>query len=238
MSVLEEFIDIIYPPRCQFCRDFLWNDSLPQDRQGLPLCSACLMDLKAVSSPVCTLCGRPFQSGMDQDHLCEGCLRRRPFFDRAGAPYLYEGTMMSALHQFKYGGKSAMAASLGPLLAAFADTWMTKREEVLVMPVPLHFKRLRERGFNQSLLLARHVSSLLKSGLDFLSLRRVRYTSPQAGLKSSERRKNVRRAFQVMDEDVDFDSLPTLGLGRLGLSKLVHGGNCGNALKTPKTRGK
>jgi len=106
--------------------------------------------------------------------------------------------MMSALHQFKYDGKSAMADSLGPLLAAFAGAWMPGWKDVLVMPVPLHVKRLRERGFNQSLLLARHISSALKCELDFLSLRRVKHTRPQAGLKSSERRKNVRSAFQAL----------------------------------------
>jgi ComF family protein len=68
-----------------------------------------------------------------------------------------------------------------------------------MIPVPLHPKRLRERGFNQSLLLARNVASSLGTELDFLSLRRIRYTQPQTGLKSDERRKNVSRAFELKD---------------------------------------
>ena len=71
-----------------------------------------------------------------------------------------------------------------------------------MMPVPLHPRRLRERDFNQSLLLARYVASLLGAELDFLSLRRIRYTQPQTGLKRDERRKNVRRAFQIVDREV------------------------------------
>ena len=65
----------------------------------------------------------------------------------------------------------------------------------VVMPVPLHAKRLRKRGFNQSLLLARHIATELALELDFRALKRIRHTQPQTGLKSDERRKNVRRAF-------------------------------------------
>ena len=70
------------------------------------------------------------------------------------------------------------------------------------MPVPLHPRRLRERGFNQSLLLARHLATRLNLDLDFLSLRRIRYTQPQTGLKKDERRKNVKKAFGLLDPKV------------------------------------
>jgi ComF family protein len=106
---------------------------------------------------------------------------------------------MSAIHAFKYSGKSHLAHPLGVLLSSFSKPWLEAMTDLLVMPVPLHPKRLRERGFNQSLLLARHVVSGLGSDLDFLSLRRVRDTRPQTGLKSEERRKNVRGAFDVRD---------------------------------------
>lgn len=69
------------------------------------------------------------------------------------------------------------------------------------MPVPLHPKRVRERGFNQSLLLARYVARGLKSDLDFLSLKRVRYTLPQTRLAKKERQRNVRGAFQLKTRD-------------------------------------
>ena len=192
-------MDIIYPPRCHFCMDFLREGGSSENQRVLPVCPACFKGLAEITSPLCKLCGRPFQDGIDQDHFCEECLRRRPFFDRAGAPYLYEGPMMNAIHQFKYEGKTSLSGSLGPLLAAFAGTWLNLRDGFLIMPVPLHPRRLRERGFNQSLLLARHLASSLDSELDFLSLRRIRYTQPQTGLKSTERRKNVRRAFEVSD---------------------------------------
>jgi ComF family protein len=109
---------------------------------------------------------------------------------------------MEAIHQFKYAGKSHLAGSLGLLLTSFAKRWADGAHGYLMMPVPLHPRRLRERGFNQSLLLARYAAPLLDAELDFLSLRRIRYTQPQTGLKSEERRKNVRRAFHIVDRKV------------------------------------
>ena len=200
MSIFRQFIDIIYPPRCHICQDFLWKNRVKRDQEELSFCQSCFDGFSEISSPLCPICSRPFFSETEEDHLCEDCLRKRPFYDAVGAPYLYEGDLMAAIHQFKYAGRSYLANSLGPLLASFAKRWLNKADGCLMMPVPLHPKKLRERGFNQSLLLARHVASSMGAELDFLSLRRVRYTSPQTGLKSDERRKNVRRAFEIIDQ--------------------------------------
>ena len=196
MDLFRQFIDLIYPPRCPVCRTFLNHDRVRIDQRDLPLCPACFEAFIRISSPTCPICGEPLASG-SEDHVCEACLRKQPFFEQTRAPYLYDGDLMTAIHQFKYGGKSHLADTLGPLLASFALTWLTDLKSPKVVPIPLHPKRLRERGFNQSLLLARHVSVALDAELDFLSLRRIRYTRPQTGLKSDERRKNMRGAFGV-----------------------------------------
>ena len=194
MSLLSNLIDIVYPPRCPICLGFIWDTH--------PFCKICFLDFHMIYSPLCPICGRPFLSQAGEDHPCEDCLRRKPFYKAAAAPYLYEGALMTAIHQYKYGPKSFLASSLGPLLAHFAESWVKSSCRLLAMPVPLHLKRLRERGFNQSLLLARHVAGRLHSELDFLSLRRVRYTLPQTGLGKDERRKNVRGAFQLKDPEI------------------------------------
>jgi ComF family protein len=105
---------------------------------------------------------------------------------------------MEAIHQFKYAPKGYLGDILGPLLAEFAGQRFSA-ERLLVVPVPLHPRRLRERGFNQSLALARHVAKRLKADLDYLSLRRMKYTVPQTGLGKEERQKNVRGAFRLKD---------------------------------------
>jgi ComF family protein len=145
--------------------------------------------------PLCPICGISFESKVEEDHLCERCIRKSPFYDSLRAPYAYDRGIMDAIHQMKYAGKSHLATSLGPLLASFAKKWLGNTKGMLMMPVPLHPKKLRERGFNQSLLLTKVISPILETELDFLSLRRVIYTKAQTGLKIKEREKNVRRAF-------------------------------------------
>jgi ComF family protein len=196
MNIFARFIDIIYPSRCHICRSFLSNDS----RENHHFCPDCLNGFLRISPPLCPICGKPFESFSEENHLCEECMRKRPFFNSLGAPYLYQGGIMDAIHQMKYAGKTYLAKSLGPLLASFASKWLDKTEGLLMMPVPLHPKKLRERGFNQSLLLARIMTPLLDTELDFLSLRRVIYTRPQTGLNSDERKRNVRRAFAMIGQ--------------------------------------
>jgi len=194
MGIFAKFIDIIYPARCHICRTFFSYGMGANNH----FCTHCLNSFSKISPPVCPVCGIPFGSISEENHLCEKCMRKRPFFDSLGAPYIYEGRIMDAIHQMKYASKTYLADSLGHLMASFAIRWLDSMEELLIMPVPLHPKRLRERGFNQALLLARAIMPVLGAELDFLSLKRVIYTRSQTGLNSEERKRNVRRAF-IMD---------------------------------------
>lgn len=201
VRLFKPFIDLIYPPRCAICQEFLWKERAKKDQRELLFCRPCFDSFSEITSPLCTVCGRPFASKVEEDHPCEDCLRKRYFYDMVRAPYLYEGGLMEVIHQFKYGGRTHLADSLGLLLASFVKEWMETTPEFLTIPVPLHPKRLYEREFNQSLLLARHVTSLLGMELDFLSLRRIRYTRPQTGLTSEERKRNVRKAFEITNRE-------------------------------------
>ena len=200
MNLLRQLADIIYPPRCAVCGRFLWKEPLVRETLSSVFCPACTSDFHCIASPVCPICGQPFSSEIMGDHLCEECLRTRPFYEAAWAPYRYEGAILKGIHRLKYGSKSYLADALGPLLARFVEKRFDGPEDLLIMPVPLHSKRLQERGFNQSLLLARHVSRALDMDLDFLSLRRVRYTQPQTSLAKRERQQNVRGAFELEDQ--------------------------------------
>jgi ComF family protein len=192
MDIFARFIDIIYPPRCHICRSFISDD-----KGHTHFCSDCLESVAVIRPPLCTICGIPFYSFSDENHPCERCLRKRPFFDQLRAPYLYQGGIMEAIHQMKYGSKPYLAESLGALLASFANDRLEDYGRGLIIPVPLHPKRLRERGYNQSLLLARAMSPLLGMEIDLLSLRRVKYTKSQTGLNSEERKRNVLGAFAL-----------------------------------------
>lgn len=185
------WIDLVYPPRCGVCGSFLsWGGSEE-------ICRECLRGMHRVRSPLCRHCGVPFRTGPDEDRLCERCLREPPSYEAARALFVYEGAVVEAIHRLKYAGKTRLAGILGPPLADPARACLPEGAAPLVMPVPLHLARLRERGFNQSLLLARHVARATGFDLDWLSLRRTRPTPSQAALGKGHRRENVRDAFAV-----------------------------------------
>ena len=192
-TILNRFMDIIYPPRCHICQDFFGSN---RKKEQL-ICDQCRADFTQIISPLCPICSQTFDSQVEDDHLCEACLRIPPHYDALRAPFSYKGGIMEAIHQFKYGGKTYLARSLGPLLASFAFEWLGKTDGLLIIPVPLHSKKIRKRGFNQSHLLAKRIQSHLGAELDFLSLRRISNTLPQTGLRRSERRKNVQGAFSI-----------------------------------------
>lgn len=148
---------------------------------------------------MCPRCGLPF-AGSGIDHLCEGCRRRAPRFDRARACALYDvgsdfgSPLATALHRYKYKPDPALA----PVLADFLASRCPYRADYdVLVPVPLHLERLRWRGFNQAALLARRLARQWALPLDPFGLTRTRATPPQVGLDETERRRNVAGAFAV-----------------------------------------
>jgi ComF family protein len=194
MNPFRALLEIVYPPRCAVCGAFLEQGGETDARD---FCPVCLGEFKPIAAPLCPVCGRPFVSRAGEDHPCEECMSARPLYDMLRAPFLYEGALMEAIHQFKYGQKMHLGRSLGRLTAQFAGEWLGAESSLMMMPVPLHPRRLRKRGFNQSLVLARHAARRIHAGLDYLSLRRVRHTEPQTGLGKEERSRNMRKAFAL-----------------------------------------
>jgi ComF family protein len=155
-------------------------------------CAACDSALPRLPAPRCARCALPIPDG----DLCGACLDRPPRYDRVTAVFVYDFPVDALLHAFKYGGNLAIATILGDALGKEA----VERPDVIV-PMPLSAGRLRERGFNQALEIARRVSR--HTGVPVLpdACRKVVETQPQAALPWKERAKNVRGAF-VCDADL------------------------------------
>lgn len=186
VELMKALLDIVFPQSCLVC------GGLPSRTR---VCAACEADLRAraIASPLCTVCGTPFVPGNGSpDHSCGSCIKDPPPFAAARSAFAYEGRVMEALHRFKYSGEVNLARPL----AQMASICVIQRPS-LVIPVPLHPGRLKERGFNQSLLLARELSRLTGAPLDYSTLKRTRDTGQQVGLDRDERRRNVRGAFAL-----------------------------------------
>ena len=195
-SIIRQALHLVLPVDCEGCGIALADDPIPF------FCRACWSSIKPLSGPACPRCGRPFASPISLEHspghLCGACRLRRPSYTRAWSLYPYVPPLQDAIRLFKYHGKIALVTALGDLMCAAVRLPM---DVDLLMPVPLHPSRLREREFNQSFLLADRLNRVLRLPLSYDNLIRVRRTEPQTQLSRSARLKNLRRAFAVVRPD-------------------------------------
>jgi ComF family protein len=185
-------LSLMLPTRCHACHRYLRHESNPC------FCEGCWETISLIDGPCCPRCGKPFASAAalshSPGHLCGDCRERPPHFDRAVAAGWYEGVLAKAIHLFKYRGKTLLTRHLGAHLLRAMER--IPGVDGLV-PVPLHPSRLREREFNQALLLCDYLRA--ESNLPVIpdGLERIRGTPPQIGLSHKDRRRNVRRAFAL-----------------------------------------
>lgn len=202
-------LDTLYPPLCPGC-DTAWLLPRRGETQGLPLCRDCLPLLSALEKPFCNTCGQAFDGppGMD-DFRCSNCERRRLHFDFAIAPFRSEGLLRDLIHQFKFARRSTLRLPLGRLLAIGLHDPRFEGENWIMVPVPIHRRRQRQRTFNQAYELATICSRY--TGLPLVeALARTRHTPPQSRLNRNQRLANLagaihphtRRARQVRDRPV------------------------------------
>jgi ComF family protein len=190
-KISDGLLNLFYPETCFLC-------SVPAARQqDCGICDACWQKVLAlkIQPPRCSSCGLPFYSFEENsEHLCGGCIQRLPPYAGARSFGHYSGEMSRVIQEFKFSGRRNLVGLLAPLLAdVFFDTW--RRDEFdFIAPVPLHPKRKRDRGYNQSELLADSLARLVAIPYCKILLRK-RSTLPQVGLTDSQRLENVRKAF-------------------------------------------
>jgi ComF family protein len=161
------------------------------------MCRNCLARIVPLRAALCPSCGRFFE-GSEEDHLCGACLEQAPPFSLHRSAGRYGGLLKDAILLLKYRG----CRPLGRDLARFAHNAL-RREEGLwweakcIVPVPLHRRRRRERGFNQAEVIAREVGRLAEIRVERRALRKIRLTAAQTSLEPGERRVNVRGAYGV-----------------------------------------
>jgi ComF family protein len=158
-----------------------------------PLCRACGGALPVLIH-TCPRCAAANASAVSAP--CGTCQKRPPAFDRVHALFAYAPPLDWLVHGLKYRGRLDLARFLGHRLADFTLGLATPRPDV-ILPVPLHVSRLRTRGYNQSLELARYVGARLGIPVDAVGVRRTRATAPQTEMPLAKRRANVRGAFQA-----------------------------------------
>jgi len=176
-------LDLLFPQHCVGC-----------GKEGEFLCYSCRQSLPRITPPLCPRCGRPQPSGI----LCPSCVSWSAKIDGIRSPFRFDGAMREAIHQLKYRNLRALAVPLAKLLHDYLITDPMPAE--VLVPVPLHQKRLRERGYNQSSLLAQQLGKLADLPIVDDCLIRQRHATPQARTATvEERQSNVTDAFACRD---------------------------------------
>ena len=186
--LLRAALDAVLAPRCVGCRSAV-------DRQG-DLCPDCWKELSFIEGAVCSVCGYPVEIESGCAVLCGACARRRPPYARARAALRYDDGSRDLILAFKHGDRTELAATFGRWMSRCGGGLLSRCDAVV--PVPLHWRRLWSRRYNQSALLAQAVAPAGR-GIRVLpdALRRPRNDPSQAGRSAAARRDNVRSAFAV-----------------------------------------
>lgn len=174
-------LDLLFPPQCVVC-----------GRLERWLCPECLAHIPLLDAPLCPRCGRLW----DGEGLCRACTEQPLTLSRIRAAVLFApGPVQDSLHALKYRGAADLAIALSALLLTAWERYAFDSD--LLIPVPLHPRRERWRGYNQAALLALNLGARLQRPVAPRALQRVRYTPSQTRLNREERRKNVAEAFAL-----------------------------------------
>src|SRR6266446_5600425 len=186
---LEAAVSLLYPPVCTICGGNV--------RAGDYLCDQCEAKVVRIVAPFCQKCSEPFEGSITSEFTCANCAHRTIYFDAAVSAYRGRGIVRQIIHEFKYGRQIHLRHLVARWLhAALDDERLRGSHFDVIVPVPLHPARQRERGFNQASLLAELISAQTSIPVKPL-LERIRYTTTQTALDRSERMENLHNAFRL-----------------------------------------
>jgi ComF family protein len=187
---LRAALDLALPPLCPSCREPLADGAL---------CAACWSKLSFIAPPLCARLGIPFAYGSGQGLLSMEAIANPPAYDRARAAVRYDDVARAVVHALKYGDRLDLAPTMGRWMARAGHELLQDCDALI--PVPLHWRRLWARRFNQSAALAQVIAAN-RTGIAVAhsALARIKPTAQQVGLSKSQRAENVQGAFRVPAE--------------------------------------
>ena len=184
-------LNLLFPRRCPIC------DEPVRSGEGLA-CTTCLSHVAYLADPTCLKCGKKIK---DDSEFCEDCAGRSHYFDRGMALFEYK-CIADAVFRFKYQGRQEYAEFFGTEISNKLGADILALKPDCFIPVPIHKKRLRNRGYNQATELAKVISRHLQIPMDDKLISRVQETAPLKNLNLKERQNNLKKAFKIISNDV------------------------------------
>ena len=180
-------LEILYPARCPICHGIL------KGRDGI--CPECRKKLPYIREPKCKKCGKQMESA--EEEYCRDCKRFSHAFDRGAAVYTYNDVMARSIAMFKYHNRREYAKVYAKEMYRCCSRFLKSCAPEVILPVPIHRQKKRQRGFNQAELVAKELGKLLNVPVDADYLIRKAKTIPQKELTRQQRKRNLKEAFGV-----------------------------------------
>lgn len=194
MGIIRKILFGIIPNNCPFCDDIIYDET--------SVCSKCTDKIKYVHHPKCFRCGKPLDA--EEREYCFDCDNKHHLYERGLASFVYDDMVKKSIYRFKYENRKQYAKGYAALIAGEYKEEIRRWGCDTIIPVPIHSKKLVSRGYNQSELLARHLSKSLEIPMDSSLLARTVDTIPQKELSVSMRRTNVENAFKITQNVVKY----------------------------------
>jgi ComF family protein len=201
MTLLRGMADVVFPPACVHCRAMVETGKAdaPAEtpRRFRHLCTRCVAQLEFVRPPHCTTCGHPFYGVVEGERRCVKCEGLDPVFHQGRTAVLFKGPARSLVIELKYHRGLHVLADMGEIFRRSTQLMIQTRGATLV-PVPLHARKARERGYNQAVLLASVLAAAAGKGTDVRPLlHRVIDTPTQTAFDRRTRIANLKNAFAL-----------------------------------------
>lgn len=196
-KILKAALYLLFPPRCPVC------DGIVAE-QGEKICLSCLPKLRYISTPRCLRCGKGLLE--EEKEYCRDCTTRHHHYQQGRALYEYP-CVAKSIYRFKYQGRREYAEFFGQELAEYLGDFIREIQPDGLIPVPLHRKRLRQRGYNQAQDLANVLGRCMGVPVYGKLLKRVKNTKPLKQLNPKERQNNLKNAFIMAQNDVKLKTI-------------------------------
>ncbi len=194
---MEGIINLFFPRRCPVCDDVI------KISEGL-ICRNCVPGIKYITGPVCMKCGKMLPA--EGAEYCHDCSVRHHNYDRGMALYDYK-SIADSIYRFKYKGRQEYADFYGAEISRYLGPEIKRMKPDVLLPVPVHPKKLRDRGYNQAEVLTKVLSRHLQIPMETKLIIRQKVTVPQKELNERERQNNLKKAFKIAQNDVKLNTI-------------------------------
>lgn len=218
----------MYPKRCPICDKVVSTSFFSME---YPVCTKCKDKVEYIKEPVCKKCGKPLTD--ERREFCGDCVRHAHFFEQGKALWVYKGVVKKSIYRLKYNNRREYAKSYAQEIVKQYGGWIRRKNIQAIIPIPLHIRRKRQRGYNQAELIAKEIGRRMDIPVYTGFLERHVYTQPQKNLNDKERKNNLKKAFKISKNDVELnhillvDDIYTTGSTMDGAAAVLHAGGNG-----------